>query len=73
MSITAKEKILDMLLLEQFLVDMEESTQRWLKRHQLKFSNNALRLAEDFVVAEGEVYQEKPPKPTHILAVKEGE
>lgn len=51
-----KEEILDMLLLEQFLVNMKDRTQRWVKHCQPKSSSEAVRLAEDFTMVEGEGY-----------------
>ncbi|KYO44688.1 hypothetical protein Y1Q_0016810 [Alligator mississippiensis] len=46
--------VLDQILLEQFLWDLEEDTQRWVRRHQPRSSEEALRLAEAFSNSEKE-------------------
>lgn len=47
-ALTSWEEIIDIILLEQFLVDLEENTQRWVCCYYLKTSRKALRLAENF-------------------------
>ncbi|KYO27710.1 hypothetical protein Y1Q_0005267 [Alligator mississippiensis] len=49
-----REGVLDQILLEQFLWDLEEDTQRWVWRHQPQSSEEALRLAEAFSNSEKE-------------------
>uniref|UniRef100_A0A7M4F8L1 SCAN box domain-containing protein n=1 Tax=Crocodylus porosus TaxID=8502 RepID=A0A7M4F8L1_CROPO len=51
LSIAAKEKILDMLLLEQFLVD----SRKWVRYHCPKSFREALQLAEHFDTAQEEM------------------
>ncbi|KYO27768.1 hypothetical protein Y1Q_0005313 [Alligator mississippiensis] len=56
----AWEEIMDAFLLEQFLVDLEQNTQRWVRRHHPKTSQEALQLAEGFDCAQNEIPQDKP-------------
>uniref|UniRef100_A0A7M4DX71 SCAN box domain-containing protein n=1 Tax=Crocodylus porosus TaxID=8502 RepID=A0A7M4DX71_CROPO len=54
-----KEDICDQILLEQFITDFEEGTQRWVRCHCPKSSCEALQLAEDFNMAQGETHQDR--------------
>ncbi|KYO48928.1 hypothetical protein Y1Q_0020269 [Alligator mississippiensis] len=54
---------MDQVLLEQFLWDLEEDTQRWVQRHQPWTCEEALRLAEAFANSEnekGQMHQAAP-------------
>lgn len=46
---------MDTFLLEQFLIDLEENTQRWVHWHLPKTSQEALQLAEDYNCAQSEL------------------
>ncbi|XP_025046858.1 uncharacterized protein LOC112547885 isoform X3 [Alligator sinensis] len=46
--------MMDQILLEQFIWDLEEDTQRWVQRHQPQTSEEALHLAEVFANSERE-------------------
>ncbi|KYO42818.1 hypothetical protein Y1Q_0016198 [Alligator mississippiensis] len=46
--------VLDQILLEQFLWDLEEDTQKWVQRHQLQTSEEVLCLAAAFTNSEKE-------------------
>lgn len=48
------QEIINLIILEQFLMDLRGSSQRWLWCHQPKTLEEALWLAEDNVLAEGE-------------------
>ncbi|KYO29049.1 hypothetical protein Y1Q_0009858 [Alligator mississippiensis] len=50
----SREDIVDTFLLEQFLVDLEENTQRWVQQHRPKMAQEVLHLAEDFDCAQSE-------------------
>ncbi|KYO39151.1 hypothetical protein Y1Q_0004800 [Alligator mississippiensis] len=49
-----KSEICDKILLEQFLNDLEEETQKWVHCHRPGSSAEALQLAENFSTALGE-------------------
>ncbi|KYO45952.1 hypothetical protein Y1Q_0021560 [Alligator mississippiensis] len=49
-----RAEVLDQILLEKFLWDLEEDTQRWVRRHQPQSSEEALCLAEAFSNSEKE-------------------
>lgn len=60
-SVTLLEEIVDMILLQQYLNDLEENTQRWVRLHHAKMSTEALKLAEYFVhKGKGPVKKNKP-------------
>ncbi|KYO27759.1 hypothetical protein Y1Q_0005304 [Alligator mississippiensis] len=46
--------VMDQILLEQFIWDLEEDAQRWVRRHQPQTSEEALCLAEAFANSERE-------------------
>lgn len=48
------EEVVDCIILEQFLTDLGGSIQCWVRQHQPKTVEEALRLAEDYVTAEAE-------------------
>lgn len=56
------EEIMDAFLLEQFLIDLEENTHRWVQQHHPKTLQEALQLAEDFDCAQNETPREKGDK-----------
>lgn len=41
------EEVVDIVVLEQFVRDLEINTQKWVKRHQPCFLMEALRVAKD--------------------------
>ncbi|KYO19274.1 hypothetical protein Y1Q_0016276 [Alligator mississippiensis] len=49
----------DQILLEQFIKDLEEDTQLWVRHHLLQTAMEALQIVEAFVASEGEVLMEK--------------
>uniref|UniRef100_A0A7M4EJK4 Uncharacterized protein n=1 Tax=Crocodylus porosus TaxID=8502 RepID=A0A7M4EJK4_CROPO len=51
---TSKEQIFDLVLMEQFIDDLEEETQIWVRRHCPTSSREALQWAERFDTARGE-------------------
>lgn len=53
------EKMVDLIVLKQFLADLGGNTQHWVRWHQPKMVEEALHLAEDYMVAEAEG---DPPK-----------
>lgn len=59
---TPKKEICDQILLEQFLTDLEENTQRWLRCHCPKSSTEALQLAKDFNCDQEELVRDKGPR-----------
>lgn len=54
-----QEGLADQVLLEQFLANSEEETQKWVRCHSPKNSEEALQLAEAFVVSEGEYTRDR--------------
>lgn len=64
----SKVELCNQILLEQFLVDLDESTQCYVRCHRPKLSAEALQLAEDFDSAQAEGNRERGPKtgPNHI-------
>lgn len=50
----SKVNICDQILLEQFLLDLDENTQRWVRCHHPESLVEALRLEENFDSAQGE-------------------
>uniref|UniRef100_A0A7M4E7Q3 SCAN box domain-containing protein n=1 Tax=Crocodylus porosus TaxID=8502 RepID=A0A7M4E7Q3_CROPO len=49
---TTKEEICDQVLLEQFLMDLEDDTQQWVRCHGPTTSLQALQLAEQYTAAQ---------------------
>lgn len=66
------EEVMDLTVLEQFLADLGGSTQCWVRRHQLKNVEEALCLAEDYVMAEGEGPKKECPGKTGAGSHLEG-
>lgn len=61
-----------MIILEQFLADQGGSTQQWVKRHQPKSVEDALRLAKDYMVAETELPKQEKSGVTTFPGWAEG-
>uniref|UniRef100_A0A7M4EXK3 SCAN box domain-containing protein n=1 Tax=Crocodylus porosus TaxID=8502 RepID=A0A7M4EXK3_CROPO len=61
---TSKEQILDLVLMEQFIDDLEEETQKWVRCHCPSSSWEALQWAEQFDTSWGERQRTGGPK-TH--------
>uniref|UniRef100_A0A7M4E513 CCHC-type domain-containing protein n=1 Tax=Crocodylus porosus TaxID=8502 RepID=A0A7M4E513_CROPO len=59
---TPKEQILDLVLMEQFIFDLEEETRNWVRCHCPTSSREALQWAEQFNTAQGERCQTGGPK-----------
>lgn len=56
-------EVVDRIIPEQFLNDLGGNIQHWVKRHQPKITEEALRLAEDYVLAEMEGEAPKKERP----------
>ncbi|KYO38491.1 hypothetical protein Y1Q_0015720 [Alligator mississippiensis] len=48
------QEVIDRIILEQFLIDLMGSAQRWVQHHQPKMVEEALHLVEDNTAVEGE-------------------
>uniref|UniRef100_A0A7M4EE19 SCAN box domain-containing protein n=1 Tax=Crocodylus porosus TaxID=8502 RepID=A0A7M4EE19_CROPO len=66
----SKEQVYEQILLEQFINDLEEDTQRWVKCHCPTSSREALQLAEQFDTAQGGRRQVRTAKGTEVLVNK---
>lgn len=66
----SQAKIYDLIFLEQFLADLEESTQKWVKLHQLKMMAEALCLAEDYDSAHANPQRERNHKGAKPVTLK---
>lgn len=53
------ESVLDVIVLEQFITDLEEGTQQWVYWHQLQSVAEALNMAEAYAEAEKGARQKK--------------
>lgn len=60
------------ILVDQFLEDPEEETHRWVRRHQPQVMEEALQLAEAFMMAEKVGTKAKGPKPAGTLTKSTG-
>uniref|UniRef100_A0A7M4FRQ8 SCAN box domain-containing protein n=1 Tax=Crocodylus porosus TaxID=8502 RepID=A0A7M4FRQ8_CROPO len=58
----SKEDICDQILLEQFLTDLDEDTQKWVRCHCPTSSQEALQVAEQFDMAQGDLCRDKGMK-----------
>uniref|UniRef100_A0A7M4FFH6 SCAN box domain-containing protein n=1 Tax=Crocodylus porosus TaxID=8502 RepID=A0A7M4FFH6_CROPO len=54
-----KEDVCDQILLEQCITNLEEDAQRWVRCQCPKSSHEALQLAEDFDMAQGETHRDR--------------
>uniref|UniRef100_A0A7M4EAI7 SCAN box domain-containing protein n=1 Tax=Crocodylus porosus TaxID=8502 RepID=A0A7M4EAI7_CROPO len=70
---TSKEGICDQILLEQFMADLDEDTQRWVRCHCPTSSLEALQLAEHFDMAQGEMRRERGMRGQDINMKKDKE
>uniref|UniRef100_A0A7M4FGE1 SCAN box domain-containing protein n=1 Tax=Crocodylus porosus TaxID=8502 RepID=A0A7M4FGE1_CROPO len=48
------QEVVDLIVLEQFLTDLSNSSQQWVQCHQSKTVEEASQLAEDYAAAEGD-------------------
>lgn len=62
-------EVLDLFASEQFLTDLGEETEKWVWQHQPQTMEEALRLAESFMVAEEDVRRGKLTKVMTTLRV----
>uniref|UniRef100_A0A7M4EAY2 SCAN box domain-containing protein n=1 Tax=Crocodylus porosus TaxID=8502 RepID=A0A7M4EAY2_CROPO len=69
----SKVELCNQILLEQFLTDLKENTQPWVRCHRLKSSTEALCLAEDFDSAQTDNYREKAPRSSTPQVGRENE
>lgn len=67
-----QDRLADQILLEQFLKDLKENTQKWVRRHLLQNYKEALRLAEVFALSESEYPRERSTK-SYLSPIGRGE
>ncbi|KYO46043.1 hypothetical protein Y1Q_0021625 [Alligator mississippiensis] len=62
------QDLADQVILEQFQIDLDERTQRWVRQHTPRNCEEALKLAEAYVAAEASYLKEqRNQKPTSLL------
>lgn len=67
-------EVIVLIILEQFLTDLGASAQQWVKKHQPKMVEEALKLAEDYVITEakGDSHKRECHGPSYVLSQAEG-
>lgn len=68
------EEAVDLIVLEPFLTNLRGNTQGWVRQHQLKTVEEALRLVEDYIAmeADGEGPRKDHPRGTRTRICPDG-